>query len=71
MTGEVKWWDDKKGLGFITGDDGNDYFVHYSSVICNGRKTLVAKESVKFDTLRTEKGDKATNVVPMGGKTPA
>lgn len=50
MYGRVKWFDAKKGYGFITGGDGMDYFVHWSEIQMPGYKTLEAGQAVEFDT---------------------
>ncbi len=60
--GTVKWFNESKGFGFITGEDGNDYFVHYSSIQDNGFKSLAEGESVSFETEKGPKGPKAVNV---------
>merc|ERR1719253_2049019 len=69
MTGVVKWFDAKKGFGFIVPDDGSaDVFVHYSVVNTNGFKSLADGEQVEFDILSAEDGRiKATNVTGPGG----
>ncbi len=61
-TGKCRWFNDARGFGFVTGDDGNDYFVHYSHIIMSGRKTLTEGQRVSFDTENTEKGIQAINV---------
>ena len=48
MNGTVKWFDTRKGYGFIVGDDGQDYFVHYSQIQADGYKTLHTDERVSF-----------------------
>jgi cold shock protein len=60
--GTVKWFNESKGFGFITREDGSDVFVHYSSIQGNGFKSLVEGDSVSFDTENGPKGLKAINV---------
>ncbi|MEO0226361.1 MAG: cold shock domain-containing protein [candidate division WOR-3 bacterium] len=61
--GKVKWFDGKKGFGFIEKEDGSgDVFVHYSDIVGEGYRTLKEGERVKFEISKTPKGDKATNV---------
>ncbi|MEW6116144.1 MAG: cold-shock protein [Nitrospirota bacterium] len=61
--GTVKWFNDSKGFGFITSNDGTDVFVHHTSIQSNGFKTLAEGDSVTFDTEKGPKGPKAINVV--------
>ncbi len=61
--GTVKWFNSRKGYGFIGTDDGRDVFVHYSSVAGDGFKTLTEGDVVLFDVVEGEKGLRATNVV--------
>ncbi len=68
MEGKVKWFNPKKGYGFIGTTDGRDVFVHYSSITAEGFKTLDEGDTVLFDVVEGEKGLRATNVVP---KTPS
>ena len=61
--GKVKWFNESKGFGFITSEDGSDVSVHYSSVQSNGYKSLAEGDSVSFDVEKSPKGPKAVNVV--------
>ena len=63
--GTVKWFNDSKGFGFITRDEGNDLFVHHNSIIAEGFKTLKENAKVEFDVVTTEKGEAANNVVAV------
>ena len=63
--GKVKWFNESKGYGFITSEEGGDIFVHYSSIQGNGFKTLVEGDSVSFDIEDGPKGPKAINVVKL------
>ena len=68
ITGTVKWFNDSKGFGFVTRDDGEkDVFVHHSDVQGEGFKTLAEGEKVEFDVVQGEKGPRAENVVKVGG----
>ncbi len=60
--GKVKWFNPRKGYGFIATADGRDIFVHYSSISGDGYKTLVEGDSVTFDIVEGEKGLRAENV---------
>ena len=60
--GTVKWFNESKGFGFITSEDGSDVFVHYASIQGNGFKSLIEGDSVSFDTENGPKGLKAVNV---------
>ena len=62
-TGNVKWFDDSKGFGFIARSDGTDVFVHHSEIGGSGHKSLSEGQSVQFEVTRGPKGDQATNVV--------
>jgi CspA family cold shock protein len=61
--GVVKWFNDSKGFGFITSDEGGDVFVHHTSIQGEGYKTLSEGQRVSFDVEEGEKGPKAVNVV--------
>lgn len=62
-TGKVKWFDSKKGFGFIVGPrNGQDIFVHYSSIQGEGFRTLRDGEIVQFEIVQSEKGLQAHNV---------
>ncbi len=63
MKGTVKWFDVKKGFGFIQQEDGSDVFVHYSNISGNGFKVLEDGESVEFEVVEGDKGLQAQNVV--------
>jgi len=62
--GKVKWFDTKKGFGFIQQDNGPDVFVHYSSIGVEGFRNLEEGQAVEFELLDSPKGPKAANVVP-------
>ncbi len=66
MTGTVKWFDDAKGFGFITPEDGaKDVFVHHSATNGSGFKSLAEGQRVEFETQSTPKGMAAANVTPL------
>jgi cold shock protein len=61
--GTVKWFDEKKGYGFITMDGGKDVFVHYSAIAGDGFKKLVEGERVSFEVKDSQKGPQAEQVM--------
>ncbi|MDI9432881.1 MAG: cold shock domain-containing protein [Sedimentisphaerales bacterium] len=64
LEGTVKWFNPRKGYGFIGTSDGKDVFVHYSSIAAEGFKTLEEGDAVTFDIVEGEKGPRAANVMP-------
>ncbi len=60
--GIVKWFNDRKGYGFISQEDGNDVFVHFSSIDAPGYKTLAEGDNVDFDIEESDRGPEAKNV---------
>ena len=60
--GRVKWFNEQKGYGFISRDDGDDVFVHYSEIVSDGFKTLAENQEVSFDLKEGPKGLQAVNV---------
>ena len=66
MKGTVKWFNPKKAFGFISDENGNDVFVHFSALQMDGFKVLDEGEEVEFDVVNGEKGPQASNVVKIG-----
>ncbi|WP_432403148.1 cold-shock protein [Wukongibacter sp. M2B1] len=62
MTGTVKWFNAEKGFGFITTDEGNDVFAHFSQINVEGFKTLEEGQKVSFDVVEGAKGPQAENI---------
>ena len=65
MRGTVKWFSEQKGYGFVTTEDGTDYFVHYSRINMDGFKKLDEGDIVEFDVESEEKGIAAVDVLPV------
>lgn len=65
MKGTVKWFNAEKGYGFISIEDGNDVFVHFSAIQGDGFKTLDEGQSVDFDITEGNRGPQASNVVKL------
>jgi CspA family cold shock protein len=63
--GKVKWFNQTKGFGFVTADDGTDAFVHHSDIQGEGFKSLSEGQAVSFEVTRGPKGPKAINVKPL------
>lgn len=67
VEGTVKWFNDEKGFGFITPDDGGkDVFAHYRMIQGEGRKTLREGQRVKMTVTQSAKGPQAENIMPLG-----
>ena len=64
-SGIVKWFDEKKGYGFIENDEGGDIFVHHTGIQGSGFKTLSDGDRVSFDIEQGDKGPKAVNVIKV------
>lgn len=65
MRGKVKWFNDQKGFGFITGEDGKEVFVHYSAVAGTGFRSLSEGQAVEYEVVMGPKGPQAANVRPL------
>ncbi len=63
--GTVKWFNESKGFGFITQEDGDDVFAHYSEISGDGFKNLAEGDDVSFDVTEGDKGPKASNIVKL------
>ncbi len=70
-TGKVKWFDPKKGYGFIIGEEGQDVFVHYSSIFGDGFRALKDGETVDYELVEGDKGFSARGVHREGAEAPA
>ena len=65
MTVTVKWFNEKKGFGFILGEDGKDYFLHFSNIEKQGFKTVLEGERVSFEVENSDRGPQATKIVSI------
>ena len=65
MKGTVKWFNAKKGFGFISDEEGNDVFVHFSALQMEGFKVLDEGDEVEFEVIEGEKGPQAANVTKL------
>ncbi len=65
VTGTVKWFNDSKGFGFISREDGPDVFVHHSAIQGDGFRSLNEDQAVEFEVVKGPKGDQAQNVVKL------
>lgn len=63
--GTVKWFNNQKGFGFVSDEQGNDVFVHYSGIQSNGFKSLEEGQEVEFEVIEGQKGPQAVNVVKL------
>lgn len=66
MKGQVKWFDSKKGYGFITAETGKEIFVHFSGIVADGFKSLNEGQTVEFEVSNGAKGEQAVNVTVVG-----
>lgn len=66
MKGQVKWFDSKKGYGFIISDEGKEIFVHFSGIVSDSFKTLEEGQKVSFELGKGAKGEQAINVTVIG-----
>ena len=66
MQGKVKMFNSEKGFGFITGDDGKDYFFHFSAIQSEGYRTAAQGDKVEFDLETSDRGPRAKNVKKVG-----
>ena len=65
MKGTVKWFNEEKGFGFILGEDGKDYFLHFSNIEKQGFKTVLEGERVSFEVENSDRGPQATKIVSI------
>jgi len=67
--GFVKWFNERKGYGFISQDEGEDVFVHYSAIAGDGFRTLYEEQAVEFDVVEGPRGKQAANVMIINDKS--
>ncbi|PWK47860.1 cold-shock protein [Pleionea mediterranea] len=65
ISGTVKWFNESKGFGFITQENGPDVFAHFSAIVSDGFKTLLEGQKVEFTVSQGAKGPQAENIVPV------
>ena len=65
-TGQVKWFNEAKGFGFVADDSGDDVFVHFSAIQCEGFKVLNEGDRVEYDVVPGNKGKQAANLIRIG-----
>ncbi len=65
VNGIVKWFNDKKGVGYISQENGDDVFVHHSSIQCQGFKTLFAGDKVEFKIEERQNGSRAVKIIKV------
>ena len=65
MKGKVKWFNERKGYGFIEKEGGGDVFVHHTGITASGFRTLAEGQEVEFELTSGDKGEKAVNVAPI------
>ena len=65
-TGKLKWFNDSKGFGFLVNENGEDVFIHFSQIQCEGFKTLKDGDILEYEEINTDKGLQAHNVSVIG-----
>lgn len=68
MIGKVKWFDSKKGYGFILNEEGREIFVYYTGIVADGFKALAEGQNVEFEIEKNDKGEQAVNVTVLHKK---
>jgi CspA family cold shock protein len=62
MTGTIKWFKPDKGFGFALGEDGKEYFCHFSDILMRGFRTLKEGQKIEFEPVNSDRGPKAMNI---------